>query len=75
MILGRDLVEQGLYPLDPIVTDFTFATFFVTLFGGVQSRYVTTPDFVMFRVNQAFPNRKKRSRTETSGDGHSAPSL
>ena len=34
MTLGiRDLVSSGLYRRDPIVTDFTFATTLVTLFG------------------------------------------
>lgn len=33
-VLGiRDLVSSGLYSRDPIVTDFTFATTLVTLFG------------------------------------------
>ena len=41
MTLGyRDLVSSGLYRYDPIVTDFTFATTLVTLFGPQVSLFI-----------------------------------
>lgn len=47
MTLGiRDLVSSGLYRRDPIVTDFTFATTLVTLFGPHRKNHCSRSKLV-----------------------------
>ena len=80
MTLGyRDLVSSGLYRNDPIVTDFTFATTLVTLFGPQGSLFlsITRENLrnILFRTHQVVPNGGKWSGTEAQDSRSSSTSL
>ena len=75
MTTGRSLVDAGLYQYDKIVTDFTFSTFIMTLFGLHRKSFKWVVKINIFRTCQAVQKSEKWPGTEASVHRQSTTSL